>query len=99
MVQEEEIMGNASGDRNFQKSCAFCAMVGIMCLHIGGESLRLRTEPISKHWHPEDRPINSYEGFQLMNVNTSTIAIPSGDQRAGWRAGVAVEGIRFIIGD
>lgn len=85
MVQKEKIMESASGDGwNFQKSCAFCAMVGIICLHIGGESLRLKsTEPVSRHWHSEDKPINSYEGFRLMNVNTSTSVTPSGDQRTG----------------
>ncbi len=101
MVQKEKIMGNASGDGwNFQKSCAFCAMVGIICLHIGGESLRLKsTEAVNKHWHPEDRPINSYEGLRLMNVNTSASAIPSGEQRAGWGAGIVVDGLKFVIGD
>ena len=92
-------MENASGDGwNFQKGCAFCMMVGVICLHIGGESIRLKsTEPVSKHWHPEDRAINSYEGIRLMNVNTS--AIPSGEQRAGWEAGIFVDGVKFVIGD
>lgn len=94
-------MENASGDGwNFQKSCAFCVMVGVLCIHIGGESLRLQsTEAVSKHWHSEDKPINSLEGFRFINVDTSATAVPSGDQRTRWRTGFFIDGVKYAIGD
>ncbi|GEM_PF-4490934 len=94
-------MENASGDGwNFRKGCAVCMMAGILCLHIGGESLRLKSaEPVGKHGHPEERPINSYEGFQLLNMNTSA-SLPSGEQSVDWRTRrMVVDGKTFVVGD